>query len=248
MVILKTARQIEQMRQAGRIVAEVLALMTELVKPGVKTRALDTAAHELIIKAKALPSFKGYRGYPASICTSVNEEIVHGIPSERVLQEGDIVSVDVGVIYHGFQGDAAVTLGAGQISPAAQRLLDVTRTALERGIAAARSGSRLGDISWAIQSYADSAGFAAVREYTGHGIGRRMHEEPQIFNFGVPGQGLLLRPGMTLALEPMVNSGDWRTRVLEDNWTVVSLDQSLSAHFEHTIAIMDGKPLILTQL
>lgn len=248
MVILKTARQIDQMRQAGRIVAKVLALMPELVKPGVKTRTLDTAAHELIIKAKALPSFKGYRGYPASICTSVNEEIVHGIPSERVLQEGDIVSIDVGAIYHGFQGDAAVTLGVGQISPVAQRLLDVTKTALAQGIAAARSGSRLGDISWAIQSSVDSAGFAVVREYTGHGIGRRMHEEPQIFNFGAPGQGLLLRPGMTMALEPMVNSGDWRTRVLEDNWTVVSLDRSLSAHFEHTIAVMDGEPLILTQL
>jgi methionyl aminopeptidase len=248
MVILKSARQIEQMRQAGRIVAEVLALMTELVKPGVQTHELDTAAHEFIIKAKAIPSFKGYRGYPASICTSVNEEIVHGIPGERVLQEGDIVSVDVGAIYHGFQGDAAITVGVGRISPEAQRLLDVTQMALGRGIAQARSGNRLGDISWAVQSHVDSAGFAVVREYTGHGIGRKMHEEPQIFNFGAPGQGLLLRPGMTLALEPMVNVGDWRTQVLDDNWTVVSLDKSLSAHFEHTIAVTDGEPLILTQL
>jgi methionyl aminopeptidase len=248
MVILKSARQIEQMRQAGRIVAEVLALMAELVKPGVKTLELDTAAHEFIIKAKALPSFKGYRGYPASICTSVNEEIVHGIPGERVLQEGDIVAVDVGAIYHGFQGDAAISLGVGQISPEAQRLLEVTKAALGRGIAQARSGNRLGDISWAVQSYVDAAGFSVVREYTGHGIGRKMHEDPQIFNFGAPAQGLLLRPGMTLALEPMVNIGDWRTQVLADNWTVVSLDRSLSAHFEHTVAVTDGEPLILTQL
>ncbi len=248
MVILKSARQIEQMRQAGQIVAEVLALMTELVKPGVTTLELDTAAHEFIIKAKALPSFKGYRGYPASICTSVNEEIVHGIPGERVLQEGDIIAVDVGAIYHGFQGDAAISLGVGRISPEAQRLLDVTKTALEHGIAQARSGNHLGDISWAVQSHVDQAGFAVVREYTGHGIGRKMHEDPQIFNFGAPGQGLLLQTGMTLALEPMVNIGDWRTQVLADNWTVVSLDRSLSAHFEHTVAVTDGEPLILTQL
>lgn len=235
------------MSQAGRIVAETLALLTEHVRPGVTTGHLDALAHEHIVKSKALPSFKGYRGYPASICTSINEQIVHGIPGERVLVEGDIVSIDVGVVYRGFQGDAAVTVGVGEISPVAQQLLAVTRGSLEAGIAQARSGNRLGDISWAIQHYAESRGFSVVREYTGHGIGRRMHEDPQISNFGQPGQGAPLREGMTLALEPMVNVGDWRTKVLDDHWTVVTLDNSLSAHFEHTVAIMDGEPLILTQ-
>ena len=248
MIITKSAADLEKMRQAGRIVAQVLALMAEKVKPGVTTRQLDDWAHEVIVKSRALPSFKGYRGYPASICTSVNEEIVHGIPGDRVLQEGDIVSIDVGVVYRGFQGDAAITLGVGAIPEETRRLLDVTAGALEAGIAQARNGNHLGDVSWAIQSHAERQGFSVIREYTGHGIGRKMHEEPQVLNYGQPGEGIPLRPGMTLALEPMVSQGDWRTRVLEDNWTVVTLDGSLTAHFEHTIAVLDGEPLVLTQL
>lgn len=248
MVLLKSTQELQKMRQAGRIVAKVLELMKEQVRPGITTGELDELAHKVIVKSKALPSFKGYRGYPASICTSVNEEIVHGIPGKRVLQEGDIISIDVGAIYRGYQGDAAITLGVGQIAPQAQRLLEVTQGALEAGIAQARAGNRLGDISWAIQSYVESHGMSVVREYTGHGIGRRMHEDPQVFNFGQPGAGLALETGLTIALEPMVNLGDWRTRVLDDGWTVVTLDGSWSAHFEHTIAIMDSEPLILTQL
>jgi len=236
------------MREAGRIVAEVLELMRVSVEPGVTTAELDALAYDVIVKAKAIPSFKGYRGYPASICASVNEEIVHGIPGDRVLNEGDIISIDVGTIYRGFQGDAAITLGVGEITPEAQRLLQVTQQALEIGIERAQAGNHLGDISWAIQNYVENSGMSVVREYTGHGIGRKMHEDPQVFNFGQPGQGLMLRTGMTIALEPMVNLGDWRTKVLEDGWTVVTMDGTLSAHFEHTVAVMDGEAHILTQL
>lgn len=236
------------MREAGQIVAEVLELMRVSVKPGVTTAELDALAYDVIVKAKAIPSFKGYRGYPASICASVNEEIVHGIPGDRVLNEGDIISIDVGTIYRGFQGDAAITLGVGEITPEAQRLLQVTQQALEIGIERAQAGNHLGDISWAIQNYVENSGMSVVREYTGHGIGRKMHEDPQVFNFGEPGEGLLLRSGMTIALEPMVNLGDWRTKVLEDGWTVVTMDGKLSAHFEHTIAVLDGEAQILTQL
>jgi methionyl aminopeptidase len=248
MIVLKSAQEVEKMRQAGRIVAEALALLAEHVKPGVTTGQLDTLAHDVIVKAKALPSFKGYHGYPASICTSVNEEIVHGIPGPRVLKEGDIVSIDVGSIYKGYQGDAAITVAVGEISEEAKRLLEVTRGALNAAIAQVKCGNRLGDISWAIQSYAERHRFSVVREYTGHGIGRKMHEDPQIYNYGQPGQGIPLKSGMTFALEPMVNIGDWRTKVLGNNWTVVTLDGSLSAHFEHTVAVMDGEPAILTQL
>jgi methionyl aminopeptidase len=245
-VIIKSTQDVKKMRQAGRVVAKVLELMRERVKPGVTTGELDSLAYELIIREHAIPSFKGYRGFPASICTSVNEEIVHGIPGERILEEGDIISVDVGTIYRGFQGDAAITLSVGQTSPEANRLLEVAEGALQAGIAEARAGNHLGDISWAIQSYVEDRDFAVVREYTGHGIGRRMHEDPQIFNFGQPGQGIELQSGMTLALEPMVTVGDWRTRALEDGWTVVTLDGELSAHFEHTICVMDGEAEILT--
>ncbi len=248
MIILKSATELQKMRQAGRIVARVLELMRERVRPGITTGELDDLAYQTIIKSKALPSFKGYRGYPASICTSVNEEIVHGIPGKRVLKEGDIISIDVGTIYRGYQGDAAITLGVGQISPEAQRLLEITQGALEVGMAQARAGNHLGDISWAIQNYVESRKMSVVREYTGHGIGRRMHEDPQVFNFGQPGDGLELQSGLTIALEPMVNIGDWRTKVLNDGWTVVTMDGTWSAHFEHTIAIMDSEPLILTQL
>jgi len=234
------------MRQAGKIVAEVLKIVSEQVKPGMKTRELDSIAEMELKRLGAISSFKGYHGFPANLCVSVNDEVVHGIPGERVLREGDIVSLDFGAIYNGFHGDGAVTVGVGEIDAKARELMEATRGALEAGINAARHGARLGDISAAIQEYAEGKGFSVVREYTGHGIGREMHEEPQIPNFGNPGTGPVLKKGMTLALEPMVNVGDWRTRVGDDRWTVFTADGSLSAHFEHTIAITDGEAEILT--
>ena len=236
------------MREAGRIVAEVLARLREKVAPDVTTAELDALAYQIIVGYGAEPSFKGYRGFPASLCVSVNEEVVHGIPGRRVLRQGDIVSLDVGAIYRGYQGDAAITLGVGEVNGAAQHLMEVAAEALQAGIARSRAGKRTGDISWAIQKCAERDGYAVVREYTGHGIGREMHEEPQIPNFGEPGRGVLLKPGMTFALEPMVTMGDYHTRVLDDNWTVVTLDGKLSAHFEHTVAVTEEEPEILTRL
>ncbi|HEY96222.1 MAG TPA: type I methionyl aminopeptidase [Dehalococcoidia bacterium] len=247
-IIIKSAREIDIMRQAGRIVAIVLNELKSQVKPGVKTRVLDEIARRETEKLGAVPSFKGYHGYPASVCVSINDEIVHGIPGDRVMNEGDIVSIDFGVIYNDFQGDAAVTVGVGSITLEAEKLLETTEGSLIAGIRAARAGARLGDISSAIQDYAESRGYSVVREYTGHGIGRNMHEDPQIPNFGTPGQGPLLKKGMTLALEPMINIGDWRTRLEDDKWTVKTSDGSLSAHFEHTIAITDEGSEILTAL
>lgn len=236
------------MGEAGRIVAAVIAALTRAIAPGITTRELDAIAVRELKRHGAAASFKGYRGFPASICVSVNDEVVHGIPGERPLQEGDIVGLDFGAYYRGFHGDAAVTVGVGNINLQSRSLLEVAEGALRAGIAAARQGARLGDISAAIQSHAESHGFSVVREYVGHGIGREMHEEPQIPNFGPPGQGPLLQNGMTLALEPMVNAGDWRTKVGANNWTVVTADGSLSAHFEHTIAIDGAEAKILTQL
>ena len=236
------------MRQAGRIVALVLQTLAREIRPGMKTRELDTICVRELARYGAKSSFKGYRGFPAHLCVSVNEEVVHGIPGGRVLQEGNIVSLDFGAILDGFQGDAAITVGVGKISPEAGELMRVTQKALEAGITAARPGNHLGDISAAVQTYAESHRFLVVREYTGHGIGREMHEEPQIPNFGLPGQGPLLQEGMTLAIEPMVNVGGWRTRLKDNGWTVVTADGSLSAHFEHTIAITRGEPEILTKL
>ena len=249
MIILKSPRELALMRRAGRIVARVLDRFREVVRPGITTAELEEVALQIIEREGGIPSFKGYRGYPAAICASINEEVVHGIPSpKRVLKEGDIVSLDVGAIYKGYHGDAAITLPVGTVSEEVQRLLEVTQGALHAGIAQAHPGNRLGDISAAIQRYVESRGFNVVREYTGHGIGQEMHEEPQIPNFGPPNRGPRLRPGMTMALEPMVTAGDWRTRTLSDGWTVVTADGSLSAHFEHTIAITDGEPEILTRL
>jgi methionyl aminopeptidase len=249
MIVLKSPREIELMREAGRIVALTLAVLAEKAKEGVSTAQLEEWAEEVIRKNKAIPSFKGYRGYPASICVSVNEEVVHGIPSpKRILKEGDVVSIDVGAIYRGYHGDAAITIGIGRITEEAEKLIEVTKGALEAAISVAKAGNRLGDISWAIQSYAEKHGFSVVREYTGHGIGRYMHEEPQVPNIGTPGKGVLLKPGMTLALEPMVVAGSWEVEVLPDGWTVVTKDKSLAAHFEHTIAITDGDAEILTKL
>lgn len=249
MIVLKSSHELELMRQAGRIVAQVLERFREVVRPGITTAELEKVASHIIEREGAIPSFKGYRGFPASICASINEEIVHGIPSpKRVLEEGDIISLDVGAIYKGYHGDAAITLPVGTVGEEVQRLLEVTQGALRAGIAQSHAGKRLGDISAAIQRHAEVNGFNVVREYTGHGIGQEMHEDPQIPNFGRPNRGPRLRPGMTFALEPMVMAGDWRTRTLSDNWTVVTADGSLSAHFEHTLAITDGEPEILTRL
>ncbi len=248
MITIKSRQELERMRHAGRIVAQVLAGLGKRARPGVTTASLDAWAERFIRRQGGVPSFKGYRGYPASVCISVDAEIVHGIPGPRRLREGQIVSLDVGVIYEGYQGDAAVTIGIGEISPVAADLLRTTEEALTAGIAAARAGYRLGDVSHAIQVAAESKGYSVIREYVGHGIGKQMHEDPQIPNFGDPGHGPLLRPGMTLALEPMLTVGDYRTRVLEDMWTVVTADNSLSAHFEHTIAITNGEAEILTRL
>ncbi len=237
------------MREAGRIVAETLEGLRPLVKPGVSTAELDRFAYEYITKHQAFPAFKGYRGFPASICASVNSEIVHGIPSKkRILKEGDIISIDVGSIYKGFVGDTAITLPVGHVSESAQRLLETTEGALMAAIAKARPGNYLEDVSGAVEDYAEERGFSVVREYVGHGIGRQMHEEPQIPNYRQGKRGPQLKPGMTLALEPMVNEGTWRTRTLRDKWTVVTQDGRLSAHFEHTIAITEGEPEILTRI
>ena len=253
-IVIKSDQEIAAMRQAGRIVATVLEVLKLQVRAGMKTEELDVTAAKEVDKLGAKPSFKGYRGFPANLCVSVNDEIVHGIPGKRVLREGDIVSLDFGAIFMGFQGDAAVTVGVGNISPSAEQLMATTRGALKAGIAAAYAGARLGDISAAIQHYAERRGYSVVREYTGHGIGREMHEEPQIPNCTypphglMPGAGPVLKKGMTLALEPMVNIGDWRTRIGDNHWTVFTSDGSLSAHFEHTIAITDGEPEVLTAL
>ncbi len=244
---IKSEREIALMRQAGKIVATVLAILAESVKPGLKTKELDIIAEREIKRLGGLPSFKGYKGYPASVCVSINDEIVHGIPGERVLKEGDIVSLDLGAIYQGYQGDAARTVGVGAVSVQAEALMQATEGALRAGIRVARDGNRLGDISAAVQGYAESRGFSVVREYTGHGIGHQMHEEPLIPNFGQPGVGPVLRKGMTFAIEPMLNAGDFRTRVMPDGWTVRTADGSLSVHYEHTIAITDGEAEVLTR-
>jgi len=245
-IIIKSDREIAIMRQAGRIVAAVLQLLARQIRAGMKTKELDDIASREIERLGGTCSFKGYRGFPASICVSVNDEIVHGIPGERILMEGDIASLDVGAIYNGFQGDAAVTVGVGKISLEASQLLWSTEGALKAGIAVAYPGNRLGDISAAIQQYAESRGYSVVREYGGHGIGREMHEEPLVHNFGQPSTGPMLKKGMAIALEPMLNTGDWRTRIGSDGWTVLTADGSLSAHFEHTIAITDNGPEVLT--
>ena len=245
-VIIKSDREIAVMRRAGRIVATVLGILTKELRAGMKTKELDAIAARELVRLGAKPSFKGYRGFPANLCVSVNDEIVHGIPGERVLAEGDIVSLDLGAIFDGFQGDAALTVGIGEISREASRLVKTTELALEAGINTACAGARLGDVSAAIQKYAESRGYSVIREYTGHGIGREMHEEPQIPNFGEKGTGLVLERGMTLAFEPMVSIGDWRTRVGSNHWTVSTVDGSLAAHFEHTVAITDAGPEVLT--
>lgn len=246
MIVVKTRAQIEKMRQAGRLVAQTLDLMERLAKPGIRTIELDAAAEEFILSQGAVPAFKGYMGYPATLCVSINDEVVHGIPGDRRLEEGQIVSVDVGVNCDGWYGDAARTLCIGAVSDDAKRLLEVTQEALKRGIAQARPGNRLGDISSAVQTFAEKHGYSVVRELVGHGIGQRMHEEPQVPNFGRAHTGPELKPGMVLAIEPMLNVGSGEVSFDADKWTVRTADGSLSAHFEHTVAITDGEPEILT--
>lgn len=247
MIILKSKREIALMKEAGQLVARVREAVRQAVCPGVSTLELDRLAEEMITQAGATPAFKGYRGFPASICTSVNDQVVHGIPSARRLQEGDILSVDIGVIYQGYVGDTAVTVAVGQVSAAAEKLLRVTEEALEKGLAQCRPDAHLGDVSHAVQSWVEQHGLSVVRDYVGHGIGRTMHEDPQVPNFGQAGTGLLLRPGMVFALEPMVNVGHWEVRTESDGWTVVTADGSLSAHFEHTVAVTDAGPEVLTR-
>lgn len=245
-IIIKSPAELDTMRRASRVVAKTVAALIDAVRPGITTGELDDLADGVIRSSGATPSFKGYRGFPKSICTSINEEVVHGIPGKRVIREGDIVGLDVGAIVDGFHGDSAVTVGAGEISEAAKALLEAAEGSLTAAIAACRVGARMGDVSWAAQQYAESRGFGVVREYVGHGIGRMLHEEPAVPNYGTPGRGIPLRSGMVLAIEPMVNVGTWKTKVLPDGWTVVTEDGSLSAHFEHTIAILDQGSEVLT--
>jgi len=247
MIDLKTPAQVDAMRQAGRMVAQLLQRLQEAVLPGVMTGALDTLARETIAQLGGTPAFKGYRGFPGYICTSVNEEVVHGIPGRRILKAGDIVGLDVGVCAQGYYADAAITVPVGPISEAAQQLIAVTREALARGMAMAVPGRRLSDISHAVQTAVESAGFSVVREYVGHGIGTQLHEDPQIPNYGSPGTGPVLKPGMVLAIEPMVTAGRPEVELLDDGWTAVTKDRRWSAHFEHTVAITEDGPDILTQ-
>jgi methionyl aminopeptidase len=249
-VVIKTAEEVEVMRAAGRINALALDTVRKMIRPGITTGELDAAAEEVIRSHNAVPTFMGYPGpypYPATLTVSINDELVHGIPGKRLLKEGDIVSVDCGSTYKGLIADSAFTAGVGEIDPEAQKLLDVTEKALYEGIKQMRSGNRIGDISAAIQKCVEKHGYNVPREYSGHGVGRQMHEAPQVPNYGRKGRGMVLRPGMTLAIEPMVLAGTYRTRVLSDQWTVVSSDGALTAHQEHTIAITDGEPYILTE-
>lgn len=248
MIILKSLQEIEKIRSAGRIVAGTIEELRKRVCPGITTGELDRMAEEFITKKGGAPAFKGYKGYPNTACISVNDEIVHGIPSERVLKEGDIVSIDLGVLLDGYYGDAAITLPVGRINNGAKRLLDVTEAALYRAIEKTVVGSRVSDISFTIQSYVENAGYSVVREFVGHGIGRSLHEDPPVPNFGEPGKGPRLKAGMVLAIEPMVNMGASDLFVLNNGWTAVTRDRSLSAHFEHTVAVTEGGPEILTVL
>ena len=248
MIELKSPTQIGHMREAGRILADAFRVCRDLVKPGVSTLEIDREVESLIRDRKAKPAFKGYRGFPATICASINEEVVHGIPAaRRRLREGDIIGLDLGAIVEDYYADAAVTMPVGEVTDEARRLLDVTRESLDLGIAQCWPGRRLGDVSAAVQQHVEAAGFGVVRAFVGHGIGRALHEDPQVPNFGEAGRGPLLRVGMVLALEPMVTMGHWEVRVLADRWTAVTADGSLAAHFEHTVAVTEPGPAVLTQ-
>jgi len=247
-ITIKSDEELKIMREAGRVVAEVLAILKEEAKAGVVVKDLDKIVRKEYARRGVTPTFLGYGSppYPATVCVSINDDLVHGIPGDRVIQDGDIVSIDLGATYKGFVGDSAITFGVGEITPEAQRLIDVTRESLWRGIRAARPGERLGVISNAIGTYIESEGYGVVRQYVGHGVGRKMHEDPQVPNYGPADRGPILKRGMVLALEPMVTIGDYATKVLADNWTVATADGSLCAHFEHTIAITDGEAEVLT--
>jgi methionyl aminopeptidase len=247
-IVLKSSSELKKMRQAGRIVAEILELIRSRIKPGVTTGQLDKLAEDECRRHQVTPAFKGYGGFPFAICASPNDRVVHGFPDEKPLHEGDILSIDFGVIYEGFYGDSAMTVPVGAVDAETKRLLTVTREALEQGIAKAVPGGRLSDISHAVQSWVEQRGFSVVREFVGHGIGRQLHEAPQIPNFGPPGQGPKLKAGMVLAIEPMINAGTPGVKILEDGWTAVTQDGLCSAHFEHTVAITDHGPDILTRL
>ncbi|MEW6572428.1 MAG: type I methionyl aminopeptidase [Bacillota bacterium] len=247
MISRKSERELSYMRDAGRIVALTLQELEKVIRPGVTTGELDALAEAFIRQQGAEPAFKGLYGFPASICASVNEQVVHGIPGPRRLEEGDIISIDVGTVVMGYYGDGAATFAVGKIKKEAKKLLQVTREALNKGIRKAVAGNRLSDISHAVQSYVENHGFSVVRDFVGHGIGAKMHEDPQVPNFGPPGRGPRLETGMTLAIEPMVNAGTYAVKVLRDNWTVVTEDGKLSAHFEHTVAVRDGAAEILTR-
>jgi methionyl aminopeptidase len=247
MVTIKSNREIELMKQAGRIVALAHQEVKKHIKPGVTTMELDRIVEQVIRSNDAIPSFKGYGGFPGSACTSVNEQVVHGIPSEKViLHEGDIIGIDIGAVYKGYHGDSAWSYPVGTVSEKAERLLKVTEQSLFEGLKKAKAGNRLSDISHAIQKHAESFGYSIVREFVGHGLGKSLHEDPQIPNYGQPGKGLLLKAGMTLAIEPMVNMGRKEVKVLADNWTAVTVDKSLSAHFEHSVLITEDDCVILT--
>ncbi|MBR6634267.1 MAG: type I methionyl aminopeptidase [Clostridia bacterium] len=249
MIVLKTTRELSLMKEACVIAAGALKAAGEAVEPGVSTEEINRIAHNFITKSGAIPTFKGYNGYPAATCISINDEVIHGIPSKkRIIRAGDIVSIDVGATFNGYVGDNAATFAAGDISPEAQRLCDTTRESLYEGIKAAVAGGRLGDIGSTIQRYCEERGFSVVREFTGHGVGKQMHEDPSVPNFGTPGRGVRLLPGMTIAIEPMINMGGAGIRQLPDGWTIKTKDGSLSAHFEHTIAITSNGPVILTKI
>ncbi|NIP22718.1 MAG: type I methionyl aminopeptidase [Gammaproteobacteria bacterium] len=250
-VVIKTKDEIEIMREAGRINARALDTVRKMIEPGITTAELDAAAEKVIRESGGIPTFKGYPGpypFPATLTISINEELVHGIPNQRKLRSGDIVSIDCGTSYKGFVGDSAFTAGVGEISEEAQKLINIVRQSFFEGLKQMKAGNRVGDISSAIQEYVERFGYYVPREYTGHGVGREMHEAPQVPNYGRPGRGLALRPGLTLAVEPMVLIGTQRTKVMPDRWTVVSEDGSLTAHYEHSVAVTENGPLILTEL
>jgi methionyl aminopeptidase len=246
MIVFKSKTELEAMRQSSQVVARVLSELEPLIRPGIRTRDLDLYAEKRTRELGAVPAFKGYRGYPASVCVSVNEEIIHGIPSGRILQEGDIVSLDFGALYEGFFSDSALTVPVGQVSAEARKLIGAAERAFAKGLEQMREGNRISDISAAIQSSVESEGFSVIRQFVGHGIGRALHEEPQIPNFGTPGRGPIISPGMTLAIEPMIAMGGWEVEVLEDGWTAVTRDRTLAAHFEHTVAMTENGPEILS--
>jgi methionyl aminopeptidase len=248
MILLKSLQEIAKMEVANRIVAEILAGIKEKVKPGIETRELDELAEQLCRRHRVEPAFKGYRGYPRSICVSVNEEVVHGIPGPRRLEAGDLVSLDFGVKYDGYYGDAAITVPVGQVASRAQDLMEATEKSLYAGIAQVKAGNHLSDISHAVQAVVEEAGFGVIREFVGHGIGRSLHEDPQIPNFGPPGRGPTLQVGMTLAIEPMTSMGSWQVRIMQDGWTAVTQDGSYAAHFEHSVALTENGVLILSRL